>query len=69
MSSFCCKSTFSAKFGFNTTNRENSISGSNTSIIGRPCFIQPAKSKLSALAAIALGGEPTSVPRPPMLAQ
>ena len=40
-----------------------------TNIIGKPNFIQPAKSRPNALAAIALGGEPTKLPRPPMLAE
>ena len=48
---------------------ENSISGRINSIIGRPSFIQPTKSKFSALAAIMFGGEPTTVPKPPILAQ
>lgn len=55
--------------GRNTSHSVNTISGSRISISGKPTFIQPAKSMLIARAAIASGGEPTSVPRPPMLAE
>ena len=68
MSSFST-STRCDRLGFKTTNRENSISGNSASIIGRPNFSQPAKSKFKALAAMAFGGEPTTVPKPPILAQ
>ena len=60
-------SIFIFRFGRSTTYIENSTSGVSASIMGRPYFIQPAKSRSSALAAMALGGEPTSEPRPPTL--
>lgn len=57
------------RLGFKNTYIAPNNSGNNTSIIGTPNFIQSTKAILSAFAAIAFGGEPTIVPKPPRLAE
>ena len=54
-------------WGRNTTHSDNTINGISSNIMGMPTLSQPAKSIFSALAVMALGGEPTKVPSPPML--
>ena len=55
--------------GRNTSHSVTTMIGISASMSGKPIFIQPAKSMSMARAAMALGGEPTSVPSPPMLAE
>ena len=54
--------------GLNTIYNQPIISGNKINMTGVPYISQSAKSKWSCEAAMALGGLPTSVPIPPMVA-
>ena len=63
------RTTVRLRLGFRNKYIAPSNNGNSTNIIGIPNFIQSINAISSAFAAMALGGEPTIVPKPPKLAE